>query len=331
MDCVTATKNWGTPMQEGPCKTGKTIYGVKADYGPYGVRSKRNIGEKFRNTGSTTASEFGGCSLFIDSFGADPKGSADLKDIHDLDLGLYTVFFPGCMPEGEKFPLLTWGNGTCAMPEGYGALLRMVASYGYIVVAPNSVQVGSGAQQRKGIDMMFAENKDSKSMFFGKIDEEKVGAFGHSQGGGATVAAASDARIKSVVLFNGGTSASKQFLAVGGDRDIAGAVGSFKNSVAAARTPAAYLFYHQVPAAVDGSTTGQTAPGHLTLMMEPERVWTPTYKWFDLTLKQDPEAKKYFIGPDCSICKGTELQSQWIEGAEKGGKSHEYGAGEMLK
>jgi hypothetical protein len=327
--CKQGGSAWGTPSQAGPCAAGETVYGVKQDFGPYGVRSKYNVGTAF-NTGNGVG-DFAICSVFIDSFGADPVGSADLKNTHDLDFGLYTVFYPGCMPEGQKFPLITWGNGTCAMPEGYGPLLRYVASFGYIVVAANSVQTGGGTQMVKAIDFMFAENKDSKSEFFGKIDEDKVGAMGHSQGGMGTVAAASDARIKSVILWSGGTSAAKPFLASAGDRDIGGTPASMKNAVDAAPRPAAWLFYHQIPAAVNGSTTGTTAPGHLTTMMESERVQMVTVKWWDMMLKGDAEAKKVFVGPDCGICKGTELQSLWITGAEKTGPSHEYGANAMLK
>jgi hypothetical protein len=328
-DCVQGGDSWGKPSQAGPCSDGETTYGVKQQFGPYGVRSKYNVGQAF-NTGNGPG-DFSICSVFIDSFGADPKGSADLKNTHDLDFGLYTVFYPGCMPEGQKFPLITWGNGTCAMPEGYGPLLRYVASHGYIVVAANSVQVGGGTQMVKAIDFMFAENKDSKSEFFGKIDEDKVGAMGHSQGGMGTIAAASDPRIKSVIIWNGGTSASKPFLAVSGDRDIGGTPASMKNAVNAAPRPAAWLFYHQVPADVNGSTTGTTAPGHLTLMMESERVQDVAVKWWDMMLKGDAEAKKMFVGPDCGICKGTELPSMWITGAEKNGPSHEYGANSMLQ
>ena len=327
--CAQGGDNWGKPTMFGPCIDGSTVYKVKQDFAPYGVRSKYNVGQMF-NTGNGVG-DFAICSAFIDSFGADPVGSADLKNTHDLDFGLYSVFYPGCMPEGQKFPVITWANGTCAMPEGYGPLLRYVASKGYIVVAANSVQTGAGTQQRKAIDFIFAEGKDSKSDFFGHVDEEKVGAMGHSQGGMSTIAAAADPRIKVVIIWNGGTSASKPFLAVSGDRDIGGTPASMKNAANAAPRPAAWLFYHQVPAAVNGSTTGQTAPGHLTLMMESERVQGVAVKWWDMMLKGDAEAKKMFVGADCGICKGTELPSMWITGAEKGGPSHEYGANTMLK
>ena len=327
-NCSGGADQWGKPSMSGPCASGTTIYGVKTDYGPYGVKSKYNIGKMFNNGGNWDAA---GCSLFIDSFGADPKGSADLKMVHDLDFGLYSVFYPGCMPEGQKFPVITWGNGTCAMPEGYGPLLRYVASFGYIVIAANNVQVGAGTPMLKALDAIFAEGKDAMSEFYQHVDEEKVGAMGHSQGGGATVSAASDPRIKAVIIWNGGTSAPKPFLAVSGDRDLGGGASSLRNPAEAAPRPAAWLFYHQIPAAVDGSTTGQLAPGHLTLMMEPERVQKVAANWWEMMFRSDAEAKKMFVGADCGICKGTELKSMWVMGAEANGPSHEYGANSMLK
>jgi len=333
-DCKQGGAQWGTDQQSGPCKGGTTVYGVTSDFGPYGVASEYNVGADF-NTGNTLASDFGICSVFIDSFGADPVGSADLKNTHDLDLGLFTVFYPGCMPDGEKFPLLTWANGTCAMPEGYGPLLRTVASYGYIVVAANSVQTGSGAQQRKAIDFMLAENDKMGSKFYQKIDADKIGGFGHSQGGMSTVAAADDARIKTVVIFNGGTSASKPYLAISGDNDISGAISGYVNAVMAAQRPAAYLWFHQIPLAANTSTTGALAPGHLTLMMEPERVQDATVAWFDMMLKQKPEAKAMFIGDSCTLCDGSAYPSMWAGGGLTAGSSMtpaiEYGHNSMLQ
>ncbi len=241
-DCKQGGAQWGTPQQSGPCKSGVTVYGVKTEFGPYGASSEYNVGQGFE-TGGTDDSAF--CNtIFIPSFGADPVGSADLMDTHDLDFALFTVFYPGVMPEGEKFPLITWGNGTCAMPEGYGPLLRYVASHGYIIVAANSRAVGSGTPLTKGIDFMLAENERAESKYYQKIDVDKIGAMGHSQGSSGTVAASSDARIKAVILWNGGSNASTPYRAVSGDRDLGGTPAGMKNAVDAAPRPAAWLWYH---------------------------------------------------------------------------------------
>jgi len=326
-DCKQGGDQWGTPEQSGPCKSGITTYGVNTPFGPYGVSSEYNLGAGFETDG-TDDSAF--CNaVFIPSFGADPVGSADLMDTHDLDWQLYTVFYPGVMPEGEKFPLITWGNGTCAMPEGYGPLLRSVASYGYIIVAANSRSAGSaGAPMIKALDFMFAENDKEGSKFFGKIDTDKVGAMGHSQGSGATVTASDDPRIKAVILFNGGTSASKPYLAISGDRDLGGTAAQMDNAVQAAPRPAAWLWYHQVPAAVNGSTTGELAPGHLTLMMEAERVIDPTVAWWDMMLKGKDSGKPMFIGDDCTLCDPGAYPSMWVDPATP--PAIEFGHNAML-
>jgi len=192
---------------------------------------------------------------------------------------------------------VSWGNGTCAQPEGYAALLRYVASYGFVVVSPNSRYVGSGAAQKRAIDFMLEANGDSASPYFGKVDDTKIGAMGHSQGGQGTVAASSDPRIKTVILFNGGTSASKPFLGISGDRDIGSPTA---NTYATARADkAAYVFYHKIPG------TGNS-DGHLTLMLQPERVTEPTTHWLRYLLNDDVESKEWFVGASCELCGNEE-------------------------
>jgi hypothetical protein len=255
-------------------------------------------------------------------------------DTHDLDWQLYTVFYPGVMPEGETFPLITWGNGTCAMPEGYGPLLRYVASHGYIIVAANSRSAASaGSPMTKALDFMFAENEKADSKFFGKIDTDKVGAMGHSQGSGATATASSDPRIKAVILWNGGTSASKPYLAVSGDLDLGGTPSGSNNAVQASQHPAAWLWYHQIPSEVNGSTTGELAPGHLTLMMESERVQDVAVAWWDMMLKGKEEAKPMFIGDSCTLCDPNAFSSMWMptKTGSSATTSLEYGHNAMLE
>jgi Chlorophyllase enzyme len=145
-----------------------------------------------------------GDRTFAAQFGQSEESTNKLLDLKGLDLKLYTVYRPANWRNGEKYPVVTWGNGTCAQPEGYATLLRYVASHGFIVVAANS------------------------------------------QGSQGTMAVTSDARVKSVILFNVGQSASKPFFAISGDRDIAGALSTFKSALARA-TKGAYMWMHMVP------------------------------------------------------------------------------------
>ena len=51
----------------------------------------------------------------------------------------------------------------------------------------------------------------------------------------------------------------------------------------------------------NGASTGPSA-GHLTLMMEPERVIEPTLAWWDMMLKGDATAREMFVGDSCGLC-----------------------------
>ena len=278
-----------------PCGSFMTTMGKLIQFGPYGATMDANVGKGFEVPVAAGDADGGAiCAGFAGGFGEDPAATARLLDTKDLDFALYTIYRPANMKEGEKYPVITWGNGTCAMPEGYGALLRYTASYGFIVVAANSRWVGQNSPMTKALDFIEAANKDPMSPIFGRADLEKIGAMGHSQGGGATITASRDARIKNVIIWNGGTGGSKPYLAVSGDRDIAGTVSAMKNAVQGA-TKAAYLWYHMIPG------TG-AASGHLTLMTQPERVVEPTVAWFKMMFDGDAASKEYFVGASCKLC-----------------------------
>jgi hypothetical protein len=228
-ECQKALKKRCEIYDTSPCGTFVTMDVYKSDavqvkaqeykLGPYGAIMETNLGKEFA---VPEASGEASCATTAAMFGEPQKVTDDLGDLRGSDLTLYTVYRPACMKEGEKYPVITWANGTCGPTEGYGGLLRYVASYGYIVVATNSRYTGVGTPMLTALDFAASINKDSTSVYYNRLDLSKVGAMGHSQGGGATVTAASDSRIKSVIIWNAATSAVKPFLAVSGDNDITG-------------------------------------------------------------------------------------------------------------
>lgn len=277
-----------------PCSTFVTKAGTEIPLGPYGAAMDTNVGKGFENRINSSDTK-AGCTAFASLFGQDEASTAELVELNGADLALYTVYRPARWVEGETYPIVSWGNGTCAKPEGYGALLRYVASQGFVVVAPNSRYVGSGNEQKRAIDFALAANGDAQSPYYQKLDPTKVAAMGHSQGSQGTAAAASDARIKTVILFNGGTSASKPFFGVSGDRDIGNPTASTYRTAVNRATKGAFIFFHKIPG------TGN-ADGHLTLMTQPERVIEPTARWLKLLLNGDAESKDWFVGTSCKLC-----------------------------
>jgi hypothetical protein len=283
-----------------PCGDFKAAgtYATKLDLGPYGGQMDVNVGKGFENP---DPNDSGSCGGFAALFGEDPKLTAQLLDIgpqpcnatapntgNCLDQKLYSVFRPAIWP-AEKLPVLSWGNGTCAQPEGYGALLRYIASKGFFVVAANTRQTGNGTAIRHGLDFAAAANDDPSSPYYGHLDMSKAGVMGHSQGSSGAAIAVGDSRAQAVILFNGGTSSNKPFLAVSGDLDIGGTTEATMKSGVNGAAKGAYLYYHN-PQGIGGIR------GHLVLMLTPQRVTDPAANFWLMVLKGDAAARSAFTG-----------------------------------
>jgi pimeloyl-ACP methyl ester carboxylesterase len=307
-ECVAALKPSCTYEEKGtacaslrtpkvPLSNGESWGDVELKAGPYGGFVAWNQGKDFANPIAAGEST---CNLLAGAFGEPNSVTQDILNLRGQDLSLYTIFRPACMKDGEKYPVITWGNGTCGQSGGYATLLATVASHGFVVIASNSrFTDGGNKEMLKALDLAKALNDDENSLYHNKLDLDKIGAMGHSQGSSATAHAASDPRIKAVILFNAGLSSmDKPFLAVSGERDITSYTPDMMaKGLESATQPGAWLFYHQV------LQTGGNVTGHLTLMEQPERVVPPTVAWWNYMLKGDAEAGKMFTGADCELCK----------------------------
>ena len=162
------------PGSAGPCTAYITPMGdsgTTLQLGPYGASADTNVGKGFENhdpDGGHARQTFARRSSMASSARTplSPRRSTRFsRDANGvtIDYALYTVYRPATWPTAPV-PVITWGNGTCAQPESYGALLRYVASYGFFVVAANSREVGSGSRPRcsDALDFAAAANQDSR-------------------------------------------------------------------------------------------------------------------------------------------------------------------------
>jgi len=91
--------------------------------------------------------------------------------------------------EGRKHPVISWNNGTVYQIDRYQDLLDHWASHGFVVMGAHTNRTRGGAVHEAAIDWLAAENARAGSAYFGMLDLTKIGASGHSQGGGATITA----------------------------------------------------------------------------------------------------------------------------------------------
>lgn len=282
-------------LDPGPCASfipGGPYGSKELELGSYGASMDYNVGKSFAYPiAAGDADNDLTCGLISGG-----QTSMMPKGPQAVDYSVFSVYRPGRYNEGEKLPIIVWGNGTCAWPEAYGPLLRYVASHGFFIVAANSRWVGDGVALKKALDFAFAANDDASSPYYGKLDTSKVGVMGHSQGSSGTANVASDPRVKAVILWNGGASASKPFLAVTGDGDIGNpSPSSMRSALEGARVDGAFLFYHMILQKSD-------SPGHLTLVTQPERVVEPAVAWWKYILSGDAASKEFFVGTNCKLC-----------------------------
>lgn len=136
-------------------------------------------------------------------------GSVDMGDVVQLGdyecPSLHIVFYPKALESSDQtWPVVVWANGTMCAPVLYTDLLRSLASRGYVVVTNSDVMSANGKSQTAALDFILAQNADPDSVFYGKIDPNRVAAAGHSQGGRSTVnAAAADSRFRCAISIAG--------------------------------------------------------------------------------------------------------------------------------
>jgi len=308
--CKTKDMDTAEKMEAGMCKgtefipiplTDGTNYGpVTIEGGPYGTKIDWNEGAGTEFVNPVNPSEPVCLPTGIDTFNEPASVTDDLKNVRDIDYSLYTIFRPACMKDGETYPVITWANGTCGLTHGYALLLGTVASHGFVIIASNSTWTNTAPTdtvQEVALDYAKALNEDSKSVLHNRLQMDEIGAMGHSQGAAATLKAAADSRVKSVIFWNKATTNDKPFLDVSGDRDVGGgAASNLETATNGATKPGAWVFYHQI------METGGNTTGHLVLMEQPDRVWELAVAWWKWQLKSDTDAKKMFVGDSCGLC-----------------------------
>jgi hypothetical protein len=100
----------------------------------------------------------------------------------------FDIWYPAQIGQsGVRHPIITWGDGTGAVPAQYAYLLSHLASWGFVVVASESSSTGSGQGILDAADYMVKLNADPSSIFHGALAVDRIGAMGHSQGAAGSI------------------------------------------------------------------------------------------------------------------------------------------------
>jgi chlorophyllase-like protein len=222
----------------------------------------------------------------------------------------YDVFQPTILgAENRKHPIISWANGTLYSVDDYAPLLQHWASHGFVVIANHTNTTAGGGTHKAGIDWMVSEDARPASPYFGVLDVTKIGAAGHSQGGGATIAAGANApgttgittTIPLMALLSFETDptiVSRQLVPmfdIVATMDVHDPTGMIANQI------------------YDGAATNELVQGAFIGVHEDAmnaKMHAPTVAWFRWKLMADVQAKAFFYPVStCSLCQNADWKS----------------------
>jgi predicted dienelactone hydrolase len=101
---------------------------------------------------------------------------------------------------GRPYPMIAFGHGFSAQTSYYVSFYAHLASWGYIVIAPQFPDVQHGElalDLLRCLQYLREQDTAAASFLFGGVDTARAGVSGHSMGGGCSLLAASyDARVR---------------------------------------------------------------------------------------------------------------------------------------
>lgn len=103
----------------------------------------------------------------------------------------------------ERHPVVIFCPGGGEKPSTQPVLIKRLASMGFIVYSQPSTW--DGVDAKKAFDWIEQMNNDPAARFYNKLNMERVGICGHSQGGVMAESCANmDARVATLMLMNSG-------------------------------------------------------------------------------------------------------------------------------
>jgi hypothetical protein len=181
-------------------------------------------------------------------------------------------------------------------------VLEHWASHGFIVTASNSTNTGDAVEMLDCLAWVLEQDTVS-GPYEGRVDASKLGASGHSQGGGGTLMVGRDARISATAPLQ---------------PYILGGLGGFETSSIAQQVPPMFLMSgsddtiatpsaNQEPVfdntnvpvfwgTLENATHTGTAIGSIGGYRGPATAW------FRLHLMGDESARSLFYGDACGLC-----------------------------
>ncbi len=221
-----------------------------------------------------------------------------------------SVYYPANIKSLDKLPVVNFVGGILSNQGQYTDMLRLWASYGFIVVVSSDFINTAPSMHVLGAVELSKLNQDPTSPLFGKVDLSRTIVAGHSAGGGASI-------LSSSLMPQTLKAIDPQLDFIGSLPIEPGPIGLGST----VRTPTLVLTGAAdvvVPAwawprlwqgGLIRTVPGWSATAHNATHFSPVRVVREnefagiTTAWILYLAKNDPEAKAYFVGDDYKLAR----------------------------
>lgn len=234
-----------------------------------------------------------------------------------------SIWYPEDMVRsGEKYPLIVMANGTGVQDARYEPVFEHAASWGFIVIGNDDPSSGLGDSSAESLDLMLTLTRDPSSIFYQKVDEERIGIAGHSQGGVAVIHALY--RFDNASLYRAAYTASattetmiRAWNLTDFTYDISKVTVPILMVAGTGKTDAETI---SPLSDMEANFAAASAPTIIARRKEAdhgEMLYVPSgymVAWFRFTLMGDANAAKAFVGDDAELLTNT----QWQDVQRKG-------------
>lgn len=240
-------------------------------------------------------------------------------------IGNFRIWYPSEMGNGAKtYPLIVVANGSNTPALIYQPYFERLASWGFVVIGNDDKQNGTGDTTSETLDYMISLNKDTNSIFCGRIDEDKIGIAGYSQGGAVAIRAVTEFENsdKYKAIFTGSAAYALLAKNMGWEYDIlkvtipyfmTGGTGAFDDSGKYGDDEfagVAPLFslkdnYNGMRGDIEKLHARVTGAEHFEMQLRTDGYMTA---WMLYHLYGDEEAAKAFVGDEAEILHNTNWQ-----------------------
>ena len=231
------------------------------------------------------------------------------------DFKKFEIYYPSDITNGaERYPVVIYSNGTGIKASKYPAVLKHLASWGFIVMATEEENSWNGFSSEMCLRLIIKLNETESvegwdaNPFYNHVDLDSIGVSGHSQGGVGVINAATENKhgdmIKTIFCASPTNLALAEALMWDYDPSlvsvpilIVSSTGNSDENLVVSGTQLQEI-YNAIPDTVTKIMVRRTEADHGDMLSFADGYMTA---WFMWQLQGDEEAAQAFIGNNPEI------------------------------